>query len=173
MRTAAVRLLVVAGLAAGCGGESVDPTGHWVGTLGSESDTVSVVLDVVRTSAGAWLGETDIPAQGIENYPVVLECVGDSVRVMIGRRDESPEVRGVISGDPPVLAGSLWQAGSRIPVRLARLGETRASRELLAMAGDDLPGTAVTTLTGDFGPLRDAFNQGVDHTRLLLLLSPS
>ena len=35
------------------------------------------------------------------------------------------------------------------------------------------PARSVITLSADAGPLREAFNRDAEHTRLLLLLSPT
>ena len=150
--------------------DDVSPAGHWVGTIDAGDEQIEFIVDVDRGLDGLWLGEIDIPVQGLEDFPVDVHIEGSTLTLSL----TGVEWRGEISGDGASFTGTLHQ-GSRpaVPFDLRRTGNPEISDELRAMTNPDLKDNGVRPLSADGKELREQFNGDSGKVRLVLLLAPS
>jgi len=147
--------------------------GQWIATSKTEDGkTFEIVLDLGRVGS-RWIGEFDVSAFGVENYPVEV-TVSDS-RIALHFTAMALDYDGALSDGGARLVGRALQKGEHEDWELIfeRSGEVSFSELFLKLeaAADDA--TAVRSLSSDGRELRAAFNQDTDKVRLLLLLAPS
>jgi len=152
--------------------QSQDPSGHWTGTMGEGEEAADLVADIARGGDG-WIGEMDFPSQGLENIAARISVDGRAVRLVFPLPgDMEAAFAGELDAGGDSLTGRFTQGDSDVPFTLVRSGEAALSPTLLAMetAPDE---AAVTHLSGGWPELKREFNEAVDRTRLLLILSPT
>jgi copper chaperone CopZ len=147
--------------------------GHWIATTETEDgQTFEIIPDLGKVASG-WVGEFDLPAFGVENYPIEV-AAGDSL-IEFHFTAMVMDFRGTLSGDGAQLRGRAIQRGQQEDWELVfeRTGEVSFSKLFLKLeaAADD--STAIRSLSNDARELRAAFNRDTDKVRLLLLLAPS
>lgn len=151
----------------------------WVVYSPAEAE-VEIIVEIARDAEGELVGTIDIPSQRMKFHP--LDSVTLEERrltfdwLWVHQESEGGETRarflyeGEISDDGAAVRGTVsgWEnpSGRTTTFELARIGE----------AGDERPERSlleVTTLGGDLGALRRAFNGAAGQPRLLLLISPT
>ncbi len=148
----------------------ISPAGHWVGTINAGDEQIELIVDINRSLDESWVGEVDIPAQGLEDFPLDVHLEGSVLTLSL----TGVEWRGYLSADGASYTGTLQQ-GSRpeVPFNLRRTGSAEISEELRAMTNPALEDSGVRLLSADGRELREQFNRDLGKVRLVLLLSPS
>ena len=168
--TLATLLCAVAVWASGSGPrnhEGISPAGHWVGTIDAGDEQIEFIVDVDRGLDGSWLGEVDIPAQGVEDFPLDVQMEGSALTLSL----TGVEWRGELSADGTSYTGTLQQdSHPAVPFNLRRTGTAEISDELRAMTNPDLNVSGVRPLSADGKELREQFNSDIssllrDHNR--------
>jgi hypothetical protein len=159
-----------AGGSKGGDGKGVSPAGHWVGTIDAGDEQIEFIVDVDRGLDGLWIGEVDIPAQGLEDFPLDVHIEGSVLILSL----TGVEWRGELSTDGASYTGTLHQGSHpAVPFDLRRTNGPEISDELRAMTNPDLKDSGVLPLSSDGRELRKRFNRDKGKVRLVLLLAPS
>src|SRR5262249_23280346 len=109
--------------------------GHWVGDIplgGGQTSTLALDLD----QCGArWVGQFDVDALGVQDYPIHVEL--DADRVTLGLSAAEAEFQGTIDGNK--MSGTLDLKGQKIDVQFQRTGRAELSPQFLQLeaAADD------------------------------------
>ena len=145
--------------------------GHWIGDVPlGEDQTPQLVLDLDKLGS-RWVGEFDVVAFGVENYPVQVDLSGTTVKLRFSAANA--DFAGALSPDGDRLTGTLDFSGRKVAVEFQRTGAVEFSQSFLALeaAADD--STSVERLSANFDELRTRFNAERDKFRLVMLLSPT
>jgi copper chaperone CopZ len=148
--------------------DDVPLAGHWVGDIPIEGQTPTLVMDVDRMGT-RWVGEFDVEAFGVQDYPVHVQIAEQQVTLEFTAAEA--EFRGTINGDK--MAGTIDFDGRKIDVTFRRTGSAVFSAQFLRLeaAADD--STRVQTLSRNGEELRGRFNADRSKTRLVMLLAPT
>jgi copper chaperone CopZ len=144
-------------------------SGQWRAQVESDGSQVEIILDISTLNGERWVGEIDIPDEGLEDYPLEVRVTADSLHVRFG----SIAFDGVVSADGTTFTALVVIGDESEIVELTRAGDPEFSEtflELEAVADDP---DAVQALSGSGEELREQFNQDTDKVRLLMLLAPS
>jgi hypothetical protein len=139
--------------------------GHWEGVIVAAPAEMEVDVDVDITRVGERLqGHLSFPTQGKKTYEVQdLQLRDNAVSFkVVDEQNIVDFFDGLISQDSAEIIGTMTESPRRVPFSLRR-------RE--ARPGDFLP--AVLRVADDGAELRQAFNAGAGHVRLLMILSPT
>lgn len=121
----ALSLLLVSPLDLGAQAQP-GPAARWEGSIRIPSGDLKVVLDLDQDAKGVWVGDIDIPAQGMKDLALRSVTVsGGSVAFELTADPNGPKFKGVLSADGSALEGSLSQAGSTFPMSLKRAGTAK------------------------------------------------
>ena len=149
--------------------ESPRLAGRWEGTIENDDQPVPFFVDLAKLDSGEWVGEIDIPVQGVEDFPLIVRPSTNGVVLEVAVDvPERPRFEATFTGDPDGLSGSLLTGDETHPISLRRTGDAEIAS--LDDAGRPLE---VRVLGDDAGELRDAFNAASDAVRLVVLLSPT
>ena len=100
------------------------PSGRWQGQIELPGNPIDITVDLGETDDNRWVGDIDIPAQGLADFPLAdVEVEGSSVSFAMPGIPGDPVFRGTLTDDGAVLAGKLHQGGAAIPFRLERTGD--------------------------------------------------
>jgi len=140
--------------------------GQWDGVITVKAAEFEVDLRVVIDHADGKTasGRLSFPAQGETQYPLE-DLLVESSHIFFQTHDErkiASVFQGEISADGSTITGTLLESEQRAPFTLVK--RAAASRE---PAGDPI------VVSPDGKELKEAFNQDRDHTRLLMILSPT
>ena len=106
----------------------VSPAGHWEGSIKLPTGEMKVTVDLDRDAKGTWIGDLDIPDQGVKELPLRdLFVSDDSVNFGLPGGQGDPLFKGKLSADGTFLSGEFAQAGNSAPFSLKRTGEARVS----------------------------------------------
>jgi hypothetical protein len=106
----------------------VSPAGHWEGSITLPTGELKVTADLDRDAKGTWIGDLDIPDQGVKDLPLRdLSVSGASVNFGLPGGQGNPMFKGKLSADGTTLSGEFAQAGNSAPFSLKRAGEARVS----------------------------------------------
>jgi len=142
--------------------------GHWEGAIPLENQTPTLAMDVDRMGS-RWVGEFDVDAFGVHDYPVHVQIA--ERQVTIGFTAAAAEFRGTINGDR--MSGAIEFDGRKIDVEFRRTGDAVFSAQFLELeAAADDP-TRVQTLSANGEELRTRFNADRSKARLVMLLAPT
>ena len=135
---------------------SVDPSGHWEGTIQVPNMDVKTEFDLAKNSKGELAGTFGQPAQGVKGLPLSTVSVeGRSVRIVVKGGPEAATFQGTLSADGKSISGDVTQGGFTIPFTLTRTGEARiAQAPKSAPIGKELEGTWRGTLDVNGTPMR-------------------
>jgi len=150
---------------------SHDPplAGHWVADVRlGEGQTPTMVMDLDRM-ATRWVGEFDVDAFGVQDYPVHVQIAQQ--HVTLGFTAAQAEFQGTIQGDK--MSGTIDFDGRKTDVEFRRTGAAVFSPQFLQLeaAADD--STRVQLLSPNGEELRSRFNADRSKTRLVMLLAPT
>jgi copper chaperone CopZ len=144
-------------------------TGHWKGLIISDDEEVDASFHVARLDGERWVGEIDVPSEGLVDYPLEVTVNGDSLTMRIG----NAYLIGTVSEDGKSFAGVAWLGDDEAPITLERVGDPEFSETFLELERAAADPDAVGELSDDAGELRERFNQDTDKVRLVMLLAPS
>jgi hypothetical protein len=116
-----------------------------------------------------WVGEFDVDAFGVQDYPIHVQLVQQ--HVTLGLTAAQAEFHGTIQGDK--MSGTIDFDGRKTDVTFRRTGKAVFSAQFLELeaAADD--STRVQTVSANNEELRTRFNADRSKTRLVMLLSPT
>ncbi len=139
----------------------VSPAGHWEGSLSLPSGELKMLVDLDRDAGGTWIGDIDIPQQGVRDLPLKsLTVSGDTVSFALPVGPGDPRFQGKLSDDGSTLSGQFRQGGGDLPLSLKRVGKARVNLPAKnAELADRFTGKWEGVLeTPDGGKLRLVFN---------------
>jgi hypothetical protein len=143
--------------------------GHWVGDIPLGEDRRPVLAMDLDRMGSRWVGEFDVDAFGVQNYPVHVQIAEQHVTLGFSAADA--EFQGTIQSD--TMSGTIDFDGRKIEVQFRRTGKAVFSAQFLELeaAADD--STRVQTLAANGEELRTLFNADRSKTRLVMLLAPT
>lgn len=103
--------------------QSVDPSGHWEGTIQSPIGSMSVNVDLAKNAAGELRGTLGSPEENLKGLPLLKVSIEGNT-VSFEAREDQP-FSGTLSADGKSLSGSLSLMGSSIPLSFVRTGEAQ------------------------------------------------
>jgi len=102
------------------------PAGHWEGSIDVPSGPFKVIVDIDRDSGGAWIGDIDLPAQGVKDMPLTgISVTGDSISFNLVAGSGGPKFKGKLSDDGNTISGEFSQGENSFPFTLKRAGEAK------------------------------------------------
>jgi hypothetical protein len=141
--------------------------GHWEGVIVATPAEIEVDVETDIASAGeGFRGHLGFPTQGKKTYEVQELLLRDhavSFKV-VDEQNVADFFDGMITQDGAEIIGRMTEGLKSFPFSLRR-------REPRPIEGDLLP--AVLPVADDGAELRQAFNAGGGHVRLLMILSPT
>lgn len=138
----------------------VSPAGHWEGSIKLPTGELKVTVDLDRDAKGAWVGDLDIPDQGVKELPLRdLSVSGESVNFGLPGGQGNPMFKGKLSADGTSLSGEFAQAGNSAPFSLKRTGEAKVSVPFgIPAVPEKFTGKWQGQLDSSVGPMRLYFN---------------
>ncbi len=104
----------------------VSPAGHWEGSITTPAGELKVIVDLSLDAKGAWIGDIDIPDQGVKDLPLRDVSISDeSVSFGLPTGQGDPKFKGKLSADGAAIAGDFFQGGGKVPFTLKRTGEAK------------------------------------------------
>jgi copper chaperone CopZ len=143
--------------------------GQWQAEVESDGRQIEIILDIGTLNGTRWIGEIDIPKEGLEDYPLEVEVWGDSLSARFG----SLFFKGLISEDGSTYTVVLEVGDESETVELHRIGDPDFSETFLQLEAVADDPDAVRHLSANGEELREQFNEDSDKVRLLMLLAPS
>lgn len=117
--------LLMAITAASSAQTKVTPAGHWEGSISAPSGELKVIIDLDRDAKGTWIGDIDLPEQGVKDLPLRNVSVsGESVSFALPGAG-NPTFNGKLSADGSAVAGNFLQGGANMPFSLKRTGDAK------------------------------------------------
>jgi hypothetical protein len=107
---------------------SVDPSGHWEGTINAPNMNVVIGIDLVPNTKGQLTGTFAQPAEGIKGLPLSeVTVTGQSIRLLLKAGTGGGTFNGTLSADGKSIAGDFIMAegGYAVPFTLTRTGAAR------------------------------------------------
>lgn len=136
--------------------QTVDPSGHWEGTLPVPKMELKIEIDLARNSQGIFAGTFGQPAQGVKGLPLSSVAVeASAVRFVVKGGPEAATFDGTLSADGTSISGTVTQSGFTIPMNLSRTGDARMTpAPKSAPIAKELEGTWNGTLDVNGVPMR-------------------
>ena len=101
--------------------QSMDPSGHWEGSVRLPAMEVAFQVDFERTAAGAVVGTISVPMQHLSGLPLTAVAIDDHT-ITFGARSDQVMV-GLLSADRRSISGEYRLPGLSAPFTLTRTGE--------------------------------------------------
>jgi hypothetical protein len=102
------------------------PAGHWEGSINAPSGALRVVIDFDRAANGAWIGDIDLPDQGVKDMPLKGITVSDnSIAFNLTAGFGDPKFQGKLSDDGNTISGDFIQGPNKVPFSIKRAGEAK------------------------------------------------
>jgi hypothetical protein len=106
----------------------VTPAGRWEGSITTPTGALKVIVDLDRDDKGIWIGDIDIPDQGVKDLPLRdVSVSGDAVSFGLPAGPGEPMFKGKVSPDGSTISGDFSQSGSNVPFSLKRTGEAKVN----------------------------------------------
>jgi hypothetical protein len=103
-----------------------NPAGRWEGSIAVPTGGMKVIVDLDRDAQGVWIGDIDLPDQGVKDLPLRNVTVsGTSVSFALPAGPGEPTFKGKLSEDGATLSGDFFQGGGSVPFSLKRTGEAK------------------------------------------------
>jgi hypothetical protein len=127
---------------------SLDPSGHWEGTVQTPNMEIGIEVDLTKNSKGELSGTFGQPAQSVKGLPLSSVALdGRQIRFVLKADAEPTTFEGTISEDGKSISGDLAKVEYTLSFRLTRSGEARvAPAPKSAAIGKELEGTWNGTL---------------------------
>ena len=98
--------------------------GHWEGSIEVPSGPFKVIVDIDKNSSGAWIGDIDLPSQGVKDMPFdSITVTGSSITFVLVAIQGGPKFQGKLSDDGDTISGEFSQGANSYPFSLKRAGE--------------------------------------------------
>lgn len=108
---------------------TVDPSGHWEGTVDLPNFKLPVVVDIARNESGGLIGTLTNASEGIQGYPLKTVSIdGRLVQFVIASGSGSQEFSGVLTADGRTISGAFNVNGFSAPIDFTRTGDARIDR---------------------------------------------
>jgi hypothetical protein len=134
MRYLTLALLLAIPAPASLLAQSVDPSGHWEGTVDAPKMAVIIEIDLAKNGGGDFDGTFGTPAQNLKGLRLSAIAVeGRSISFQVAGTPGERAFKGALAADGESISGDYTQAGYSMPFRLTRSGAARI---------DPLPGNA-------------------------------
>jgi uncharacterized RDD family membrane protein YckC len=146
MRVAGVMICAALLWPSALNAQTVDPSGHWEGTIQLPSGELEIEADFIREPGGAVSGTMNQPAEQITGLPLgIVTMDGRSIR--FHTRSDQPFI-GVISADGRSISGGYNIQVYSIPFSLTRTGAARIAEPVKsAPIGSGLEGRWTAAIT--------------------------
>src|SRR5262249_19093966 len=126
---------------------TVDPTGHWEGTVTLPNFELPLAIDIARGDAGRFIGTLTNDAEGIAGLPLkTVTLDGRLVQFVIASGSGSQEFNGVLMADGRTISGAFNVYGLSAPIDFTRTGDAKIDRPSSAAIGESLAGAWNGTL---------------------------
>jgi hypothetical protein len=103
---------------------TVDPTGHWEGTVQIQDAMVAIEIDLTRNSKGELAGTFGQPAQQVKGLPLSSVAVeGRGVTILFKGGQQPTTFQAIVADDGKSMKGDAAQGGYSIPFTLTRTGD--------------------------------------------------
>jgi len=130
---------------------SVEPWGHWEGTITAQFGTIVIELDLTKTPDGKPAATFSVPERKLNGLPMTMLTV-DGTTVAFEPAAIGARFKGDLSADGAELSGTFEAAAGSMPVTLTRKGDAHVAPPLKnAAVSRDLEGTWSGTLHVDGG----------------------
>ena len=123
---------------------TVDPSGHWQGTVQAPNMEVKIEIDLAKNSKGELVGTFDQAAQNLKGLLLAnLAVDGSSVSFQVkGSAPGERTFKGALSADGKSMSGDFASSGYFFPFKLSRTGDPRVEEPAKsAPIGKELEGT--------------------------------
>jgi hypothetical protein len=135
----AIACLVMAGPARAQ--STVDPSGHWEGTVTLPNFQLSLAIDIARGDAGRFVGTLTNDSEGIAGLPLKSVTLGGRlVQFVIASGSGSEEFTGVLTADGRTISGAFMVNGLSAPIDFTRTGDAKIDRPSSAPIAKALEG---------------------------------
>jgi hypothetical protein len=105
---------------------TVDPTGHWEGTVQIQDAMVAIEIDLTKNATGELAGTFGQPAQQVKGLPLSSVVVdGRGVTILFKGGQQPTTFQAIVSDDGKSMKGDAAQGGYSIPFTLTRTGDAR------------------------------------------------
>ncbi len=146
--TAALVVLSLPSLQAGV---TVDPSGHWEGTVqasGAEVMEVSIEVDLAKNAKGELIGALNTPSLNLKGLPLSNFALdGNSISFQVKGKPGEHAFKGALSADGKSISGDYMQGGHTLPFTLTRTGDAKFEAPAkIAAIGKEFEGTWTGTL---------------------------
>jgi hypothetical protein len=150
MKAIAAALLLVTASAAHA--QSIEPTGHWKGTIEIPNNPVDFEMDLARDARGVLVGTLSAAAEHL-TVPLLKVTLEGSTLAFYGRTDQQFHADVLPSGK--ALSGTTTLAGYTLPFSMGRTGDAKIEPAPTSPAVTrDVVGTWIGTLSADGKSLR-------------------
>jgi hypothetical protein len=98
---------------------TVDPTGHWEGTLQIQDAMMAIEIDLTKNAKGELAGTFGQPAQQVKGLPLSSVAVeGRGVTILFKGGQQPTTFQAIVSDDGKSMNGTAAQGGYSIPFTL-------------------------------------------------------
>jgi hypothetical protein len=129
---------------------TVDPSGHWEGTIKVPNMDAKIEIDLQKNSKGEMAGTFGHPAEALKGLPLAAVTVeGTAVTLVLRAGSGGGTFHGVVAGDGKSMSGDFVTAEGEhsLPFSLTRTGDAKiAPAPKSAPIGKELEGTWNGTL---------------------------
>ncbi len=104
---------------------SVDPSGHWEGTIHAPAMEVIIEIDLARNAAGALMGTFGNPAEKIHGFPLSNVAVAGTSLTCEIKATGGGTFHGALAADGKSMKGTFSTHGMELPFELTRTGAAK------------------------------------------------
>ncbi len=133
---------------------TVDPSGHWEGSLALQNAEMAVQFDLARNSSGGFAGTISLPSESLKGMPLTRVAVNGAEVTLEIKTSGGGTFVGTLDGNH-VISGTFSGAAGSTTFAVARKGDAQIAEAPKGLAlPRDLEGTWQGTLTADGRALR-------------------
>jgi len=121
---------------------TVDPSGHWEGTVDLPNFTLPLAIDIAKGQGSDFTGTLTNTTQGIHGLPLKSVTIdGRLVQFVIASGSGREEFNGVLTADGKTISGSFLVNGFSAPIEFTRTGEAVIDHPSSAAIGKEFEGS--------------------------------
>ena len=127
VRALALAMALLAPLSLARAGATVDPSGHWDGSIHAPSRDIEISIDLTLDKAGKLTGTLTKPGEGITGYPLATAAVdGSAVRLDVRTGGSGAQtLAGKVAADCKSMSGDFLVGVYSVPFDMKRTGEAK------------------------------------------------